>query len=179
MKSSKRIQFIKNNRINDEIKANEIRLIGVNNELLGIVTIEVGLQYAKKLKLDLVEISANANPIVCRIMDYGKFLYKKSKNLKEQKKKQKTVHIKEVKFRPNTDIGDYQVKVNHLMRFLQQGHKVKVTLRFRGREMAYQYIGIAMLNRIKDDVSKIAIIESFPKKIEGRQMLMILSPKKN
>lgn len=169
---------MKNNRINDEIRANKIRLIGVNNELIGIVTIDVGLQYARKLKLDLVEISPNANPIVCRIMDYGKFLYKKSKNLKEQKKKQKTIQIKEVKFRPNTDIGDYHVKVNHLIRFLQQGHKVKITLRFRGREMAYQHIGISMLNRIKDDLMKISIIESFPKKIEGRQMLMILSPKK-
>ncbi|QCI27097.1 translation initiation factor IF-3 [Buchnera aphidicola] len=178
MKYSKRIYSIKHNRINDEIKSNEIRLIGVNNELIGIVNLNQGLQYAKKLKLDLVEISPNANPIVCRIMDYGKFLYKKSKNLKEQKKKQKIIQIKEVKFRPNTDIGDYQVKLKHLNRFLMQGHKVKITLRFRGREMAYKNLGIVMLKRIRDDLSIISFVESFPLKIEGRQMIMILSPKK-
>lgn len=172
------MQFMKHNRINDEIQAKQIRLIGLNNELIGIVSISEGLEYAKKLQLDLVEISSNANPVVCRVMDYGKFLYKKSKNLKEQKKKQKFIQIKEVKFRPNTDIGDYQVKLNHLIRFLEQGHKVKVTLRFRGREMAHQYIGLTMLTRIKDDLNEISIIESFPRKIEGRQMLMVLSPKK-
>lgn len=172
------MQFMKNNRINDEIKANKIRLIGVNNELIGIVSFREGLQHAQKLQLDLVEISPNAHPIVCRIMDYGKFLYKKSKNIKEQRKKQKSIHIKEIKFRPNTDIGDYQVKLNHLIRFLKQGHKIKVTIRFRGREMAHQHIGLNMLHRIKDDLKEISIIESFPKKIEGRQMLMVLSPKK-
>lgn len=172
------MQFTKHNRINDEIQAQQIRLIGVNNELIGIVNINEGLQYAKNLQLDLVEISPNANPIVCRIMDYGKFLYKKSKSIKEQKKKQKFVQIKEVKFRPNTDIGDYQVKLNHLIRFLKQGHKVKVTIRFRGREMAHQYIGFTMLKRIKDDLSEISVTESFPRKIESRQMLMMLSPKK-
>lgn len=111
-------------------------------------------------------------------MDYGKFLYKKSKNLKEQKKKQKIIQIKEVKFRPNTDIGDYQVKLKHLNRFLMQGHKVKITLRFRGREMAYKNLGIVMLKRIRDDLSIISFVESFPLRIEGRQMIMILSPKK-
>lgn len=115
-------------------------------------------------------------------MDYGKFLYEKSKSSKEQKKKQKFIHIKEIKFRPGTDDGDYQVKVRNLTRFLEDGNKTKVTLRFRGREMAHQQIGMEMLNRIKknlcDDLG-IAIVEVFPSKIEGRQMIMILAPKKN
>ncbi|CAL4319029.1 translation initiation factor IF-3 [Buchnera aphidicola] len=178
MKSSKRMTSIKHNRINDEIKVHEVRLIGVNNELIGIVTINQALQYAKRLKLDLVEISPNAIPSVCRIMDHGKFLYQKNKNLKEQRKKQKVIQIKEVKFRPNTDKGDYQVKLKNLSRFLKQGNKVKVTLRFRGREMTYQHIGVDVLKRIKNDLNDICVIESFPLKIEGRQMVMMLSPKK-
>lgn len=128
--------------------------------------------------LDLVEISPNAEPPVCRIMDYGKFLYEKSKSSKEQKKKQKAIQIKEIKFRPGTDESDYQVKLRNLIRFLEYGDKVKITLRFRGREMAHQKIGVDMLNRIKHDLIELAIVESFPLKIEGRQMIMVLSPKK-
>jgi len=130
------------------------------------------------LGLDLVEISPNAEPPVCRIMDYGKFLYEKSKSSKEQKKKQKAIQIKEIKFRPGTDESDYQVKLRNLIRFLEYGDKVKITLRFRGREMAHQKIGVDMLNRIKHDLIELAIVESFPLKIEGRQMIMVLSPKK-
>jgi len=136
------------------------------------------LEKAEELGLDLVEISPNAEPPVCRIMDYGKFLYEKSKSSKEQKKKQKVIQVKEIKFRPGTDEGDYQVKLRNLIRFLEDGDKVKITLRFRGREMAHQKIGVNVLNRLKNDLIKIAIVESFPSKIEGRQMIMVLAPKK-
>ncbi|ADP65952.1 hypothetical protein Buap_1150 [Buchnera aphidicola str. APS (Acyrthosiphon pisum)] len=128
--------------------------------------------------MDLVEISPNAEPPVCRIMDYGKFLYEKSKSSKEQKKKQKVIHIKEIKFRPGTDEGDYQVKLRNLIRFLEDGDKAKITLRFRGREMAHQKIGVDVLNRVKNDLIELATVEYFPSKIEGRQMIMILAPKK-
>ncbi|CDH34437.1 protein chain initiation factor IF-3 (fragment) [Xenorhabdus bovienii str. Intermedium] len=111
-------------------------------------------------------------------MDYGKFLYEKSKSVKEQKKKQKVIQVKEIKFRPGTDEGDYQVKLRNLIRFLEDGDKAKITLRFRGREMAHQQIGIEMLNRIREDLSELAVVESFPSRIEGRQMVMVLAPKK-
>lgn len=111
-------------------------------------------------------------------MDYGKFLYEKSKANKEQKKKQKIVQVKEIKFRPGTDEGDYQVKLRNLIRFLEDGDKTKITLRFRGREMAHQEIGIEVLNRVKDDLVELAVVESFPNRIEGRQMVMVLAPKK-
>ncbi len=127
--------------------------------------------------MDLVEISPNAEPPVCQIMDYGKFLYEKQKAQKEQKKKQKQIQVKEVKFRPGTDEGDYQVKLRNLSRFLEEGNKGKVTLRFRGREMAHQNLGRDLLNRIKGDLEEISVVESFPK-MEGRQMIMVLAPKK-
>ncbi|GIB97108.1 translation initiation factor IF-3 [Vibrio cholerae] len=126
----------------------------------------------------LVEISPNAEPPVCRVMDYGKFLFEKSKATKEQKKKQKQIQIKELKFRPGTDVGDYQVKLRNLIRFLEEGNKVKVTIRFRGREMAHQDIGVDVLNRLKEDTDEFAVVESFPTKIEARQMIMVLAPKK-
>ncbi len=128
--------------------------------------------------MDLVEISPNAEPPVCRVMDYGKFLFEKSKATKEQKKKQKQIQIKELKFRPGTDVGDYQVKLRNLIRFLEEGNKVKVTIRFRGREMAHQDIGVDVLNRLKEDTNEFAVVESFPTKIEARQMIMVLAPKK-
>jgi len=128
--------------------------------------------------MDLVEISPNANPPVCKIMNYGKFLYKKNKSYKEQKKRQKTIQIKEVKFRPSTDIGDYNVKLRNLIRFLNEGNKVKITLRFRGREMAHQEIGLNLLQKVKNDLCHLSIVDFFPSKIEGRQMIMFLSPKK-
>jgi translation initiation factor IF-3 len=145
---------------------------------MGIVHLREALEKSEELGLDLVEISPNAEPPVCRIMDYGKFLYEKSKSSKEQKKKQKVIQIKEIKFRPGTDEGDYRVKLRNLMRFLEDGDKVKITLRFRGREMAHQKIGIDVLNRVKNDLIELATVESFPSKIEGRQMIMILAPKK-
>lgn len=128
--------------------------------------------------MDLVEISPNAEPPVCRVMDYGKFLFEKSKSAKEQKKKQKQIQIKEIKFRPGTDIGDYQVKLRNLTRFLEEGNKVKVTIRFRGREMAHQDIGVDVLHRLKEDTADLAVVESLPSRIEARQMIMMLAPKK-
>ncbi len=133
---------------------------------------------ALKDELDLVEISPNAQPPVCKVMDYGKFLFEKSKTLKEQKKKQKQIQVKEIKFRPGTDEGDYQVKLRNLRRFLEGGDKAKVTIRYRGREMAHQEIGIELLNRVKSDLEDIANCESFPNRVEGRQMIMVLAPLK-
>ncbi len=151
--------------------------MGLEGEQIGIVGIHQALETAQMSGFDLVEISPNSTPPVCRIMNYGKFIYKKNKALKIQKKKQKVVQIKEIKFRPNTDKGDYQVKLRNLTRFLKDGHKVKITLRFRGREMAHQSLGVDMLVRLKNDLSDVANIEFFPTRIEGRQMIMFLSPK--
>ena len=158
-----------------------MRLTGVDGEQLGIVTLREAIEKAEEAGVDLVEISPNAEPPVCRIMDYGKFLYEKSKSSKEQKKKQKVIQVKEIKFRPCTDDGDYQVKLRNLIRFLEEGDKAKITLRFRGREMAHQQIGMEVLNRVRKDLCEdmdLAIVESFPSKIEGRQMIMVLAPKK-
>lgn len=166
------------NRINNEIRAMRVRLTGIEGDQMGIYSLREALEKSEELGLDLVEISPNAEPPVCRIMDYGKFLYEKSKSSKEQKKKQKIIQVKEIKFRPSTDEGDYQVKLRNLTRFLEDGDKVKITLRFRGREMAHQKIGVNVLNRVKNDLIELAIVESFPSKIEGRQMVMVLSPKK-
>ncbi|MFP3019453.1 MAG: translation initiation factor IF-3 [Arsenophonus sp.] len=178
MKGGKRIQLTRQNRINTEIRAYEVRLTGLNGEQIGIISLKEAIEKAEEANVDLVEISPNADPPVCRIMDYGKFLYEKNKSLKEQKKKQRVIQIKEIKFRPGTDQGDYQVKLRNLIRFLDDGDKAKITLRFRGREMSHQQIGIDMLNRIKNDLDEMSVVESFPTKIEGRQMIMLLSPKK-
>ncbi|NRQ42053.1 translation initiation factor IF-3 [Rheinheimera sp. YQF-2] len=166
------------NRINEEINLPEVRLIGIEGEQLGVVSIAEAIRLAEEGGADLVEISPTAEPPVCKLMDYGKFLFEKSKALKEQKKKQKQIQIKEIKFRPGTDEGDYQVKLRNLRRFIEEGDKAKVTLRYRGREMAHTEIGIEMLNRIKEDLSDIAICESFPSRVEGRQMIMMLAPNK-
>ncbi|WP_458736129.1 translation initiation factor IF-3 [Zobellella taiwanensis] len=149
----------------------------MEGEALGVVSISEALEAAAAAGVDLVEISPNAEPPVCRIMDYGKFLYEKSKATKEQKKKQKQIQVKEIKFRPGTDDGDYQVKLRNLIRFLEEGNKAKVTLRFRGREMAHQELGFDLLNRIKADLDELAVVEAFPK-LEGRQAVMVLAPKK-
>ena len=155
-----------------------MRLTGADGEAVGVVSIAEAMEAANEAGMDLVEISPNAEPPVCRVMDYGKFLFEKSKAAKEQKKKQKQVQIKEIKFRPGTDIGDYQVKLRNLTGFLEDGNKVKVTIRFRGREMAHQSIGVDVLNRLKADTEEFAVVESFPTRIEGRQMIMVLAPKK-
>ncbi|QHJ10635.1 Translation initiation factor IF-3 [Paraglaciecola mesophila] len=140
------------------------------------MSITEALETAEQANLDLVEISPNAEPPVCKVMDYGKFIFEKSKAQKEQKKKQKQIQVKEIKFRPGTDEGDYQVKLRNLRRFLEGGDKAKVTIRFRGREMAHQDIGIDLLNRVKGDLEDIANCESFPNRVEGRQMIMVLAP---
>ena len=163
-------------RINEEITLNEVRLVGKDGEPLGVVSISEAMATAEQANLDLVEISPNAEPPVCKVMDYGKFLFEKSKTLKEQKKKQKQIQVKEIKFRPGTDEGDYQVKLRNLRRFLEAGDKAKVTIRFRGREMAHQEIGIDQLKRVRADLEDIANCESFPNRVEGRQMIMVLAP---
>lgn len=166
-------------RLNDEITGlKEVRLNGLEGDSLGIVSLKEALKIAEEAGVDLVEISPNAEPPVCRVMDYGKYLFEKAKAAKEQKKKQKQVQVKEIKLRPGTDVGDYQVKLRNLSRFLEEGNKVKVTIRFRGREMAHQNIGVDVLNRIKEDTAEIASVEAFPSRIEGRQMIMVLAPKK-
>ncbi len=163
-------------RVNDRIRAAEIRLIGAEGENLGVVTPEKALALAVEAGLDLVEISPNAAPPVCKIMDFGKFKYEQQKRESEARKKQKTIEIKEVKFRPGTDTHDYDVKMRNVMRFLEGGDKVKVTLRFRGREMAHQQLGIELLNRIAADVGDAGKVENMPK-LEGRQMVMMIGPR--
>ncbi|MEJ2644589.1 MAG: translation initiation factor IF-3 [Gammaproteobacteria bacterium] len=164
-------------RINQEITVPQVRLIGADGEQVGIVTIEQAQGAADEAELDLVEISPTADPPVCRIMDYGKFRFEEAKKAAEARKKQKQIQIKEVKFRPGTDEGDYQVKLRNLIRFLTEGDKTKVTLRFRGREMAHQDLGRKLLQRVEEDLKEYGSVEQFPK-MEGRQMIMVLSPKK-
>ena len=154
-----------------------MRLIGVEGEQIGIVTLAVANALAEEAGIDLVEIAPTAQPPVCRLMDYGKFRYQESKKKHEAKLKQKQIQIKEVKFRPNTDEGDYNIKLRNLIGFLEEGDKAKVTLRFRGREMAHQEFGIRLLERVRDDLLQHAVVEQFPR-MEGRQMVMVLSPKK-
>lgn len=164
-------------RINGEITARQVRLIGVDNEQLGIVSLEAAIQMAGDADTDLVEIAPTAEPPVCRLMDFGKFKYRESKKRHEAKLKQKQVQVKEVKFRPGTDEGDYQIKLRNLLRFLEEGDKAKVTLRFRGREMAHQEFGVRLLERVRDDLGEVATVEQFPK-LEGRQMVMVVAPKR-
>ncbi len=163
--------------MNEQITAPQVRLIGAEGEPVGIVTIAEALRLAEEADLDLVEIAPLAEPPVCRIMDIGKFKYAESKKQHEAKLKQKQVQIKEVKFRPATDEGDYNIKLRNLIKFLADGDKTKVTLRFRGREIAHQQIGMQLMERVRQDLSDHGIVEQFPK-MEGRQMVMMLSPKK-
>lgn len=152
-------------------------MVGVDNEQLGIVKFMDALRLAEDKDLDLVEIAPNATPPVARIMDYGKFKYEEAKRAHEAKLKQKIIQVKEVKFRPGTDDGDYNVKLRNLRRFLEEGDKTKITLRFRGREMAHQEIGARVLERLKADLEELGQVEQMPK-MEGRQMVMVLAPKK-
>ena len=165
-------------RLNREIMAPSVRLNGIDNEPLGIVNINEALRMAGELDVDLVEIAAQAEPPVCRLMDYGKFKYQEQKKAAEAKSKQKIIEVKEVKFRPGTDDGDYNIKMRNLRRFIaEDGDKGKVTLRYRGREITHQDIGMRMLERIRDELADVAIVEQFPK-LEGRQMIMVLAPKR-
>ena len=154
-----------------------MRLIGVEGEPLGVVSIAAANKLAEEAELDLVEIAPTAVPPVCRIMDFGKFRYRESKRQHEAKLKQKQIVVKEVKFRPGTDEGDYKIKIRNLLRFLEEGDKAKITLRYRGREMAHQEFGIRLLERIRSELEPFAIVEQFPK-MEGRQLVMVMSPKK-
>ena len=160
-----------------EITAPEVRLNGPENEPLGVVSLQEALRLSAEYDTDLVEIAPTANPPVCRLIDYGKFRYAEQKKAAEAKAKQKVVDVKEVKFRPGTDEADYQVKMRNLRRFLEGGDKGKVTLRFRGREIAHQRLGMELLERIRDELEDVAQVESMPK-LEGRQMVMMLAPKK-
>jgi translation initiation factor IF-3 len=163
--------------LNEEINAPEIRLIGKEGEQIGIVSVQKALILAGEHELDLVEIVPNAEPPVCRIMDFGKFQFEQSKKRHAAKRKQKQIQIKEIKFRPGTEAGDYQVKMRNIIKFLNNGDKVKVTLRFRGREMAHQELGAKMLERIEQDLTEYGTVEQFPK-LEGRQMVMVIASKK-
>jgi translation initiation factor IF-3 len=155
-----------------------VRLIDENGEQLGILPIAEAIAHAKSKGLDLVEVSPNTNPSVCRVLDYGKFKYQQSKKLHEAKKKQTVIHIKEVKLRPKTEKHDYNVKLNHVKRFINDGNKAKVTMRFKGREVTHAELGKAMLDRIAEDVNDIADVEQKPRLESRRSMVMILAPKK-
>lgn len=154
-----------------------MRLIGAEGEQIGVVSIEQAKSLAEESSLDLVEISPQAEPPVCKVMDYGKFKFEEQKKRQAQRKKTKQIQVKEIKFRPGTDIGDYNVKLRNLVKFLTEGDKVKVTLRFRGREMAHQELGRDLLKRVEEDLRELGSVEQFPK-MEGRQMVMVLAPKK-
>ena len=155
----------------------EVRLIDQNGKQIGVVNIAKALEMAEEAGYDLVEVSPQAKPPVCRVMDYGKFRFEQRKKQQEAKKKQKQIQVKEVKFRPGTDEGDYQVKLRNLIRFLNDGDKTKVTLRFRGREMAHQDLGVKLLKRIEDDLAEYGAVEQYPR-LEGRQMVMTVGPVK-
>ena len=163
--------------INRAIRAKEVRLIGADGEQAGVVTIQEALDAAAEAGMDLVEISGKTVPPVCRVMDYGKYLYQQQKKKHEAKKNQKQVQVKEVKFRPGTEEGDYQVKLRNLMKFLDNGDRVKVTIWFRGREITHKELGLKMLERVKADIQEVATVEQMPK-MEGRQMQMMVAPSK-
>ena len=167
----------KRNRLNGEITAREVRLIGQEGEQIGVVSIEEAMTAAEEASMDLVEIQPNAEPPVCRVMDFGKFVFELKKQKQEARKKQKQVQVKEVKFRPGTEIGDYQVKLRNLQRFLEEGDKAKVTMRFRGREHAHRERGLELLERIEKDLEEFSVVEQRPM-MEGRQMVMVLGPKR-
>ncbi|MCF6766890.1 translation initiation factor IF-3 [Thiotrichales bacterium 19S11-10] len=164
-------------RINGQITVTEVRLIDNEGQQLGVVSAKDALSRAQDLGLDLVEVSPQAKPPVCRIMNYGKYLFEQNKKKSEAKKKQKQMQVKEIKLRPVTEEGDYQVKLRNLTKFLENGDKVKITLRFRGREMSHQELGMTMMKRIQSDLEELAVVEHMPK-LEGRQMIMVMAPSK-
>ena len=165
------------NRLNDEITAPKLRVIGADGEQVGIVSRNEALTLAEEAGLDLVEIQPNAEPPVCRVMDFGKFVFEQKKQKQQAKKKQRQIQVKEVKFRPGTGEGDYQVKLRNLIRFLTEGDKTKVTMRFRGREHAHRELGLELLRRVEQDLAEHGTVEQQPQ-MEGRQMVMVLGPKK-
>ncbi len=163
-------------RINEDIEVSEVRLVAEDGEQVGVVSLDLALQRAADAGLDLVEVSPNAEPPVCKIIDYGKLKYQEQKKKNEARKKQKTIEVKEIKLRPNIDTHDYDVKMKSARRFIDEGDKVKVTLRFRGREMAHQDLGAQVLERVRGELDEIAKVEQMPK-MEGRQMVMVMSPR--
>ena len=163
-------------RLNEDIEASTVRLVSDDGTQVGIVGLQQALDSAREKTMDMVEISPDAEPPVCKIMDYGKHVFDLKKKTAMQRKKQKQTQVKEMKFRPGTDEGDYQIKLRNVIRFLENGDKAKITLRFRGREMAHQDLGIAMVKRIEHDLEDIAQVEQYPK-LEGRQMTMVFAPK--
>ena len=163
--------------INDEINANKVRLIGSEGEQIGILSLEEALDKAKESSLDLVQMVKEGDPVVCKLMDHGKHIFDSKKQKSASRKKQKRILIKEIKFRPVTEENDYQIKVNKIKNFLEEGNKAKVTLRFRGREMAHQNIGMNLLKRVEEDLESIANVEQFPT-LEGRQLVMMMAPNK-
>ncbi|MEL5849254.1 MAG: translation initiation factor IF-3 [Candidatus Igneacidithiobacillus chanchocoensis] len=164
-------------RINREILAAKVRLIGDTGEQLGIVSLHEALAAAEEAELDLVEIAPQAEPPVCRVMDYGKFRFQESKRQHEARKRQKQSQVKEIKFRPRTDDADYQIKLRNIVRFLEDGDRAKITLRFRGREMSHPELGMELLSRVEADLQEMGVVEQRPR-MEGRQMVMIIAPKK-
>ncbi|HLW28041.1 MAG TPA: translation initiation factor IF-3 [Kiloniellales bacterium] len=163
-------------RVNDQIRIPNVRLIDENGDNVGVVATRDALLRAEDVGLDLVEISPMADPPVCKIMDYGKYKYEQQKRANEARKKQKIIEVKEIKMRPNINAHDYEVKMRSVSKFLSEGDKVKVTMRFRGREMAHQELGLALLNRVREEVGEAAKVEQFPR-MEGRQMTMVMAPR--
>jgi translation initiation factor IF-3 len=163
-------------RVNHQINVPNVRLVREDGSMVGVVTTREAISMAADAGLDLVEVSPNATPPVCKILDLGKFKYEEQKRKNEARKKQKVIEVKEIKLRPGIDIHDYDVKMRSIHRFLEEGDKVKVTMRFRGREMAHQELGVKVLDKVKADLDAIAKVESQPK-MEGRQMIMVISPK--
>ncbi|MDZ4078668.1 MULTISPECIES: translation initiation factor IF-3 [Hydrocarboniphaga] len=164
-------------RRNEQITAPRVRVIGDDGSQAGIMLTRDAIARAEELGMDLVEVSPNADPPVCKIMDYGKYIYQKDKAQHAAKKKQKQIQVKEIKFRPTTETADYETKMRAAQRFIEEGDKVKVTVRYRGREMAHQEIGMQLMDRVKGDLDAIAVVEQYPK-MEGRQAVMVLSAKK-
>ena len=163
-------------RVNEQIEAEKIRVVDADGEMVGVISKEEGIEIAYEAGLDLVEVSPNADPPVCKVLDYGKFKYEAQKKANEARKKQKVIDVKEIKMRPGIDEHDYQVKMRSVRRFLDEGDKVKMTIRFRGREMAHQELGMKVLDRVREDVDELAKVEQFPKS-EGRLMTMVIAPK--
>lgn len=163
-------------RVNEQIEAEKVRVVNADGEMVGVISKEEGLEIAFEAGLDLVEVSPNADPPVCKVLDYGKYKYEAQKKANEARKKQKVIDVKEIKMRPGIDEHDYQVKMRSVRRFLDEGDKVKMTIRFRGREMAHQELGMKVLDRVREDVDELAKVEQFPKS-EGRLMTMVIAPK--
>ena len=177
MQEDPRIAVTKRVRRNEEIEAAEVRVIDAEGEQAGVMALASAIELARDVGLDLVEVSPTAEPPVCRIMDFGKYLFEQNKKSQSAKRKQKHVHVKEIKFRPGTEEGDYRVKLRKLTEFLEGGDKTKVTLRFRGREMAHQDLGAKLLARVRGDLEEYGVVEQMPQ-MEGRQMVMVIAPKK-